>query len=68
MQNALGSRDFLSHETLKIKIGKAWHLGLPPKPDLFDFLQCQAAAVGSAQNLRNWEKLQMSDDIWDLTT
>lgn len=24
---------------------EAWHLGLPPKPDLFDFLQCQAAAA-----------------------
>eukprot|EP00913_Durusdinium_trenchii_P004753 g4414.t1 len=24
---------------------EAWHLGLPPKPDLFDFLQCQAASA-----------------------
>jgi len=24
---------------------EAWHLGLPPKPDLFDFLQCQAKAA-----------------------
>ena len=27
------------------KAFEAWHLGLPPKPDLFDFLQCQAKAA-----------------------
>jgi len=31
-------------------MGEAWHLGLPPKPDLFDFLQCQAAAVASPES------------------
>ena len=43
------SRRFKTHELNDIawfgKAFEAWYLGLPPKPDLFDFLQCQAKAA-----------------------
>ena len=32
-------------DMFSVGVLEAWHLGLPPKPDLFDFLQCQAASA-----------------------
>ena len=49
-----GSRQtFKPHRLVTAQIPfQAWHLGLPPKPDLFDFLQSQAATRGLGLLLR----------------